>query len=598
VQYRTCFQLPNIPVERFASDAFVVMLLRMQGFLSDDNRMEVLYEVLLPHLVTAENSFGVESVLDTVNGCDQPDWTSAQRSGTCYYRAVLLAIKYFLWRRGVPVEDAKLFFLLIRLQFMVLVEADLRRHKENGQALEGWELSVIRTACAQLARATLKACKKSTSLFETMGARIQKVIAATLGNIGAAAAPRGLLGHLCLPETLTAVAQPLALGGHLFSNFSCEAFSGPAVLSVDSAAVSLLLPEVTTAELTLAKISSLLAGTLATCEALRSRAFAGNGALAMHHTCVLLENVFLEVLPVPRPPGEPSTESPCPWSSCSSSLTADCQHRVIQQLSSAMVTYVTAAKSLPEYDSLLGKQTVTCAVIYACLNAVARLVPISDRCLPISCVLNGHVDGCDDHNRLWCLDSTSFGGLPFHVATESRLMVSPVVTHKRFQVAQYWAAWDAVVSASPRARFVYTFETGVSAGHESDIIAFTAAYLAATASTGVPKSVFSDALGQLRSNVTTVDALSELERVGMWYASYWEAWPEFLALRTSAILYKLMLEPRRDKFCIPLRFWQTFQAVPHVRYTASRSSKDGLVLDIRVFSGFLGAGYVINFERR
>lgn len=50
--YRACFHLPSIPIDRVTNEAFLVMLLRLQGHITDENRLEVLYEVLLPYLIS------------------------------------------------------------------------------------------------------------------------------------------------------------------------------------------------------------------------------------------------------------------------------------------------------------------------------------------------------------------------------------------------------------------------------------------------------------------------------------------------------------------------------------------------------------------
>lgn len=59
-----------------------------------------------------------------------------------------------------------------------------------------------------------------------------------------------------------------------------------------------------------------------------------------------------------------------------------------------------------------------------------------------------------------------------------------------------------------------------------------------------------------------------------------------------------MLERKREKFCVPRKFWQTFQAVPHFRYTAGKCNKDSLTIDMRMFSGYLSLGIAITFEPR
>ena len=53
------------------------------------------------------------------------------------------------------------------------------------------------------------------------------------------------------------------------------------------------------------------------------------------------------------------------------------------------------------------------------------------------------------------------------------------------------------------------------------------------------------------------------------------------------ICHKLMLEPHRATFCVPLRHWKTSHASPKLQVTPRRSTADLIALDIRCFTALL-----------
>lgn len=534
IRYRACFHLKDVPLERLTDEAFAMMLLRLQAFLSKDNRMEVVYEVLLPFLLDKENGMWTPSLRTTIESVEQPPWCSAQRSGTCFYRSALLALKFVLWRRGVSDAHAKLFTLVLRLQYFLRVEGDLRHLVASQHRLLRWEEVVLSTACKQLARAALKSshsCAREIvhHTLLSVKALVDQALLAPDGSSMDAGSPNSLI-----VEPTFAVNMPsLADIGHVMGNHVVDPFIGPSLLSTDSACLDVLLPP--SGEPNLSSFASVLEAGLELCEAFRARAHSSNAAIAMYHICDTIESLFLHQFPVPAPPG--TDGSSCPWSQPAPSV--DAQLRMIRLLCGAMMTYVTAVKSLPEYATLSGRHIVTASVVAACFDCVARLKCADGSVSPLARALGSYSDPAavsEPSNRLyprrlWMLSSRSFAGLSFVDRTESCLLVTPDAAHRRHLVAQYWIGCDTLLQSVPGARELYSFETGVTASRDTDIIEFTGSFLEEVGAAGVPKTVFADAVGQLRSNVTTIEALSELERVGMWYSSHWESWPEFASLR-------------------------------------------------------------------
>jgi len=83
------------------------------------------------------------------------DWTTPQRAGTCYYRSVLMTLRYLLRLRGHCRGDVKLVTLGLRRQFMAQVATDLRDHPDV--PLRESDRTLIAMGCKQTAHAALKA---------------------------------------------------------------------------------------------------------------------------------------------------------------------------------------------------------------------------------------------------------------------------------------------------------------------------------------------------------------------------------------------------------------------------------------------------------
>ena len=617
--YRSCFQLPNIPISHLCNEAFVVMLLRLQAFLSKENRMEVVYEVLLPHLISFEevedvtapggrsvrDALWTKSLAELVVSSDQPPMTSGQRSGTCFYRSALLAIKFFLWRRGFSHADTKRFMVLLRLEYARCAVADLR----TDVPLLEWEREVLNLACKQVARATLKAQAAPGGLPDAASAVIKDALSAIRERsvlVADVMSTSAAHQDLAVDTPVTAAAIPFF--EHLAGLTSSEAFAGTAATSVDKPVVD-LSPVVLDGPLTLDGILVMLKRAVLQCETFRARAHFSNASLAMHFICNVVETLFLKELPCPLPASDAAPATQSPWHMAAPAFSSDCQSSVLLQLHLLMVAYVTAVQSLPNFASFHARRIVTSATILACFDAVVRIpAPEAGAALAVSNVLTGRSSRETPAElkypvRKWCISSRSFAGLSIADRTEGCLLLDPLVAQRRDVVCQYWDAAENAVAVpaadgSPSGRQLFTFDTGVRFTAQSDVIEFTGSLMEELEVDGIPRDIYLDATAQLHSNVGAMEALSTLERLGMWYVSLWENAPEFPQLRTMVVLHKVLMERPRSRMCIPLKYWQTYQALPYFRYTAKNCSSEQLVIDIRVFSGFLGVGYELNFEPR
>jgi len=111
-KYQLTLSVPNIPLHRIASAAFLTMLLQLNVARRHQHNAEALYEVLLPFLsdgaplLRAANS---EAHAEIADG----DFGTPQRSGTCFYRSCLVVLRYLmkasnidkLMRKKVPRES-------------------------------------------------------------------------------------------------------------------------------------------------------------------------------------------------------------------------------------------------------------------------------------------------------------------------------------------------------------------------------------------------------------------------------------------------------------------------------------------------------------
>ena len=118
----TAMKVPNIPSQRMVDEAVWFLMFKMKVISDKSHGPNMLYEVLLPHL--AGDSVG-PSELGTTQGSGR--FESVQRSGTCFMRAVLAALRYLMKSDGFEQIQQKQLFLFVRQSFLDLVDLDLDR---------------------------------------------------------------------------------------------------------------------------------------------------------------------------------------------------------------------------------------------------------------------------------------------------------------------------------------------------------------------------------------------------------------------------------------------------------------------------------------
>lgn len=125
----------------------------MQVSTSDDHRCEVLYDVLLPHLL--ENSVGgaiaKQLAVDPV-AAKLCEYRTAQRAEVNYLKGMKEALRYILREEGWSAPHVKHFFFLMRRQLIDLTTLDLNQLESISEA----DAKLLRVACQKLARSAIK----------------------------------------------------------------------------------------------------------------------------------------------------------------------------------------------------------------------------------------------------------------------------------------------------------------------------------------------------------------------------------------------------------------------------------------------------------
>lgn len=115
-KYQTALNCHDIPIDRIASPDVWYMILQLIIVPSDLNGEKILYEVILPHLAANTVTGGGQTGISLYNaetesrggGVETP-----QRSGTCYYRCVLSALRFLCRKDGLSsVQQKQLMYAL------------------------------------------------------------------------------------------------------------------------------------------------------------------------------------------------------------------------------------------------------------------------------------------------------------------------------------------------------------------------------------------------------------------------------------------------------------------------------------------------------
>ena len=110
IKRHTCMRLNNIPLEKITDTVWLYFLFRIRAFGHKDHDEKIFYEVVLPGLLGCSLETAVKS-----SGEDPymiPE--TLQRSGVCYYRCILTAMRYSMRRLGLKQDQVKQMLHIIR----------------------------------------------------------------------------------------------------------------------------------------------------------------------------------------------------------------------------------------------------------------------------------------------------------------------------------------------------------------------------------------------------------------------------------------------------------------------------------------------------
>eukprot|EP01012_Entosiphon_sulcatum_P024255 TRINITY_DN29428_c0_g1_i1.p1 TRINITY_DN29428_c0_g1~~TRINITY_DN29428_c0_g1_i1.p1 ORF type:complete len:4234 (+),score=586.19 TRINITY_DN29428_c0_g1_i1:35-12736(+) len=136
MKYRTCLRIEQIPVDRMADTGFWTTLFSLwmkpnnPKLVSEYNRVEVLYDVLLPWLAeqTVPPRGGkrlLSEALHETSGDPGADWRTPQRSATGSTRTVFEVVRYVLARQGIQRAQLKQLSFTLRYEGLLASAEDL-----------------------------------------------------------------------------------------------------------------------------------------------------------------------------------------------------------------------------------------------------------------------------------------------------------------------------------------------------------------------------------------------------------------------------------------------------------------------------------------
>ena len=338
--------------------------------------MQVIYEVLLPHLAGKTLN---EALSAQASASPTPpssiDWQTPQRSGVGFYRCLPTALRFLVTKHGWSKAQYKVLALALRMHMLALAGRDLTAAAASGTAISDSDRRLVKLAAKQVARAAVKLCGNAAA--STHAAAAAAASASPPPPTTAQASPQPLsVGDaarvLELTEAVYAALRRAKVSGAKFEyppvldmrmdarleplhGFdpvhdarSNDAFAGapeevPSKLFVDLAESA---PKRTFDDVS----AALLRAEIQT-DRLRQKTAVSSPSIALQQICSLVEYLFTTVLPVPAPwtPELAEAGATSAWVPVEISLTH--QRAVVRAINRICVHYVAAAKSL-KYDRM------------------------------------------------------------------------------------------------------------------------------------------------------------------------------------------------------------------------------------------------------
>jgi hypothetical protein len=165
-KYQTTLVFRGIAGAKLLDDAFWYMLWKMNVATSDDHRCELLYEVLLPHLLDACVGVAVARQADRQPRVDgSGDFRTPQRAEINYLKSSKEALRWLLRSEGWTAAQCKAFSFLMRRQLIDMAAQDLNQLERIPEA----DAKLLRVAAQKLARAATKESEAAPSRMDASG---------------------------------------------------------------------------------------------------------------------------------------------------------------------------------------------------------------------------------------------------------------------------------------------------------------------------------------------------------------------------------------------------------------------------------------------
>ena len=135
---RLAMRFDGIPLARATDEVGLWMLLKQQASASTDHKPFAFYQIYLPYVLNKSIPDALAPTFKHGHDAKAGDWMKAQRAGTCYFRGNLATLKYYARMRGMERGECKRFVLMLRLQYMLSLQEEMRLMVRQPAGLFMW----------------------------------------------------------------------------------------------------------------------------------------------------------------------------------------------------------------------------------------------------------------------------------------------------------------------------------------------------------------------------------------------------------------------------------------------------------------------------
>ena len=177
----TAMRHNNIPIENCTNTSWLYFLFRNKTWSHKDHGDEIFYDIILPALLQT-------TLVASIKKSGEDQWMipeTLQRSGTCYYRCIMTAMRYSMRRLGLEQNQVKQMLHVIRRGYVGHVIEDLKKSHEmvnnsnpSDPSLRGLypsQVSLVRLAASQLGYSAVKESQAGRMTEEVLGNIVQEV---------------------------------------------------------------------------------------------------------------------------------------------------------------------------------------------------------------------------------------------------------------------------------------------------------------------------------------------------------------------------------------------------------------------------------------